>query len=194
MKEQAEKIEAPARLGETVALGGEAAVRRLGFEAMRITGDGVWGPPKNPDSVLRSKVNWFQCHKLVSTFPDEHEVLKSSVVHLSARGILGFWNIASPSRTGCPPAGERWRIKRRYPLSPIGREDLPAASIGVYHRGHRRVMSDMRWQIGLQKDVGLQVRSGRVSLDQGGQGRVGDHRGGRLVKAFIEPEETIACP
>ena len=103
--------------------------------------------------------------ELVSTFPDEHEVLKSSVVHLSAWGILDFWNIASPSRTGCPPTGERWRIKRRYPLSSIGREGLPAASIGVYHRGHRRVVSDMRWQIGLQKDIGLQVRSGCVSLD-----------------------------
>ncbi len=52
-KEASREIEAPARLGETVALGGELAVHRLGFGAMRITGDGIWGPPKNPDSVLR---------------------------------------------------------------------------------------------------------------------------------------------
>ena len=35
-----------------VSLGGELTVRRLGFGAMRITGDGVWGPPKDPASAL----------------------------------------------------------------------------------------------------------------------------------------------
>jgi pyridoxine 4-dehydrogenase len=53
MNEQAEKLEGPAALAGTVSLGGELAVRRLGFGAMRITGDGIWGPPKNPDLVLR---------------------------------------------------------------------------------------------------------------------------------------------
>jgi pyridoxine 4-dehydrogenase len=32
----------------TFAIGGEMEVTRLGFGAMRITGDGIWGPPKNP--------------------------------------------------------------------------------------------------------------------------------------------------
>ncbi len=36
----------------TVSLGGELTVNRLGFGAMRITGDGVWGPPKDPASAL----------------------------------------------------------------------------------------------------------------------------------------------
>src|SRR6201984_3893149 len=31
----------------TISLGGELAVNRLGFGAMRITGDGIWGPPKD---------------------------------------------------------------------------------------------------------------------------------------------------
>ncbi len=31
----------------TVSLGGELTVNRLGFGAMRITGDGIWGPPKD---------------------------------------------------------------------------------------------------------------------------------------------------
>ena len=35
-----------------VSLGGELTVRRLGFGAMRITGDGIWGPPKDPASAL----------------------------------------------------------------------------------------------------------------------------------------------
>jgi pyridoxine 4-dehydrogenase len=54
MNEKAEKKESSsAALGGTVSLGGELAVRRLGFGAMRITGDGIWGPPKDPDSALR---------------------------------------------------------------------------------------------------------------------------------------------
>ena len=28
-------------------------VHRLGFGAMRITGDGIWGPPKDPASAVR---------------------------------------------------------------------------------------------------------------------------------------------
>ncbi len=33
---------------ETFALGGDLEVRRLGFGAMRITGEGVWGEPEDP--------------------------------------------------------------------------------------------------------------------------------------------------
>jgi pyridoxine 4-dehydrogenase len=36
----------------TVSLAGELTVHRLGFGAMRITGDGIWGPPKDPASAL----------------------------------------------------------------------------------------------------------------------------------------------
>jgi pyridoxine 4-dehydrogenase len=34
-------------------IGGDLEVRRLGFGAMRITGDGIWGPPEDPDSARR---------------------------------------------------------------------------------------------------------------------------------------------
>lgn len=37
----------------TFHLGGDLAVHRLGFGAMRITGDGVWGPPKDREEALR---------------------------------------------------------------------------------------------------------------------------------------------
>ena len=54
MKEQGEKTDRPsAGLSGTFSLGGELPVRRLGFGAMRITGEGIWGPPKDPDSALR---------------------------------------------------------------------------------------------------------------------------------------------
>jgi len=43
----------------TFKIGGDLEVRRLGFGAMRITGDGIWGPPDDPESakqVLRRAV------------------------------------------------------------------------------------------------------------------------------------------
>jgi pyridoxine 4-dehydrogenase len=39
-------------LAGKVSLGGEISVHRLGFGAMRITGDGVWGPPKDRNRAL----------------------------------------------------------------------------------------------------------------------------------------------
>src|ERR1700760_4328812 len=37
----------------TVSLGGELTINRLGYGAMRITGDGVWGPPKDHDGAIK---------------------------------------------------------------------------------------------------------------------------------------------
>ena len=36
----------------TFKIGGELEVTRLGFGAMRITGDGIWGPPKDRDAAI----------------------------------------------------------------------------------------------------------------------------------------------
>lgn len=36
----------------SVSLGGEIAVHRLGFGAMRLTGEGIWGPPKNRTEAI----------------------------------------------------------------------------------------------------------------------------------------------
>src|SRR6266850_5393052 len=36
----------------TISLGGELTVNRLGFGAMRITGDGIWGPPKDRAAAI----------------------------------------------------------------------------------------------------------------------------------------------
>jgi len=39
--------EISASLAGSVSLGGEVSIHRLGFGAMRLTGEGIWGPPKN---------------------------------------------------------------------------------------------------------------------------------------------------
>jgi pyridoxine 4-dehydrogenase len=38
---------------KTFKLGGKTEINRLGFGAMRITGEGIWGEPKNPDEAKR---------------------------------------------------------------------------------------------------------------------------------------------
>ena len=37
----------------TFALGGDLKVNRLGFGAMRITGEGIWGEPKDAEECKR---------------------------------------------------------------------------------------------------------------------------------------------
>jgi len=46
------KKELSAGLAGNVSLGGEISVHRLGFGAMRLTGEGIWGPPKDRKGAL----------------------------------------------------------------------------------------------------------------------------------------------
>ena len=43
----------PIAVEDTLTLGGDLEVRRLGFGAMRITGEGIWGPPEDPEGARR---------------------------------------------------------------------------------------------------------------------------------------------
>src|ERR1700704_5208520 len=45
-------ISTSAAASGSVSLGGELTVNRLGFGAMRITGEGIWGPPKDPGAAI----------------------------------------------------------------------------------------------------------------------------------------------
>ena len=46
------KKEVSASLAGSVSLGGEISVHRLGFGAMRLTGEGIWGPPRDRKGAL----------------------------------------------------------------------------------------------------------------------------------------------
>ncbi len=46
------KKELSAKAGGNISLGGEISVHRLGFGAMRLTGEGIWGPPKDRKGAL----------------------------------------------------------------------------------------------------------------------------------------------
>jgi pyridoxine 4-dehydrogenase len=42
-----------AEAGGTIRIGGDLEVHRLGFGAMRLTGEGIWGPPENRSEAAR---------------------------------------------------------------------------------------------------------------------------------------------
>src|ERR1700675_71354 len=46
------KKELSANAAGDILLGGEIVVQRLGFGALRLTGEGIWGPPKDRNGAL----------------------------------------------------------------------------------------------------------------------------------------------
>jgi pyridoxine 4-dehydrogenase len=77
----------------TFTIGGDLEVRRLGFGAMRITGDGIWGPPDDPDEakrVLRRVVELGV--NLIDTAdsygPDVSEELIAEALHPYPEGLV----------------------------------------------------------------------------------------------------------
>jgi pyridoxine 4-dehydrogenase len=41
------------QIQDTFTIGGDLTVNRMGYGAMRITGEGIWGPPKDRDECIR---------------------------------------------------------------------------------------------------------------------------------------------
>jgi len=105
MSTQAQPISAA--LSGTVTLGGELTANRLGFGAMRITGEGIWGPPKDKKeaiAVLRRAVelgvNFIDTAD--SYGPNVSEELIAEALHPYAEGLViatkGGWNRPGPNQ------------------------------------------------------------------------------------------------
>jgi len=78
---------------ETFRLGGDLEVRRLGFGAMRITGEGVWGEPRDPDGarqllrrVVEAGVNLIDTAD--SYGPEVSENLIAEALHPYPEGLV----------------------------------------------------------------------------------------------------------
>src|SRR5881296_1563992 len=91
----------------TISLGGELTVHRLGFGAMRITGDGIWGPPKDRAAaiaVLRRAVelgvNFIDTAD--SYGPNVSEELIAEALFPYPKGLViatkGGWNRPGPNQ------------------------------------------------------------------------------------------------
>src|SRR5437899_2880637 len=105
MSTQAQSISAA--LSGTVTLGGELTVNRLGFGAMRITGEGIWGPPgdkKEALAVLRRAVelgvNFIDTAD--SYGPNVSEELIAEALHPYPEDLViatkGGWNRPGPNQ------------------------------------------------------------------------------------------------
>jgi aryl-alcohol dehydrogenase-like predicted oxidoreductase len=97
----------PAASSGTVSLGGELTVNRLGYGAMRITGNGVWGPPKDPGAaiaVLRRAVelgvNFIDTADSYGPFVSEELIAKALAPYPKDLVIAtkGGWNRPGPNQ------------------------------------------------------------------------------------------------
>jgi pyridoxine 4-dehydrogenase len=86
-------LKADAKASGTFTIGGDLTVHRLGFGAMRITGEGVWGDPKNPKearAVLRRTIelgiNFIDTAD--SYGPETSELLIAEVLHPYPKGLV----------------------------------------------------------------------------------------------------------
>ena len=96
-----------ASIAGEVSLGGELSVYRLGFGAMRLTGEGIWGPPKDRNralEVLRRAVeldvNFIDTAD--SYGPNVSEELIAEALYPYPRGLViatkGGWNRPGPNQ------------------------------------------------------------------------------------------------
>ncbi|GHE13734.1 aldo/keto reductase [Klenkia taihuensis] len=109
---------------DTFALGGDLTVHRLGYGAMQITGDGVWGPPADREgalAVLRAAVE--QGVDFIDTAdsygPQVSEQLIHDALHPYADGLVVATK-AGLTRTGpgvWPPVGRPEYLKQQVELS-----------------------------------------------------------------------------
>ena len=90
-----------AKASGTFALGGDLTVNRLGYGAMRITGNGIWGEPKDREGakkVLRRAVelgvNFIDTAD--SYGPDVSEQLIGEA--LAAAAFVAFLSVVLPAR------------------------------------------------------------------------------------------------
>ena len=78
---------------DTFSIGGDLEVRRLGFGAMRITGDGIWGPPEDPEAARQLLRRVVECGvNLIDTAdsygPEVSENLIAEALHPYPDGLV----------------------------------------------------------------------------------------------------------
>jgi len=146
-------------LGGTFALGGDWPVRRIGFGAMRLTGPGIWGPPRDPGearAVLRRAVDLgvnfidtaesygpYVSEELIAEalYPYPHDVLVATKGGLDRSGPDSWQVNGRPERLREALDGSLRRLKlEQIPLYQLHRIDpqVPAEDqFGVLQEAQR---------------------------------------------------------
>src|SRR6202008_889888 len=101
------KKEVTARSAGDVSLGRQLSVHRIGFGAMRLTGEGIWGPPKDRNATLavlrravELEVNFIDTAD--SYGPNVSEQLIAEALHPYPKGLViatkGGWKRPGPNQ------------------------------------------------------------------------------------------------
>src|SRR6202007_808337 len=101
------KKEVTAKLAGDVSLGKQVSVHRLGFGAMRLAGEGIWGPPKDRNAALavlrravELEVNFIDTAD--SYGPNVSEQLIAEALHPYPKGLViatkGGWQRPGPNQ------------------------------------------------------------------------------------------------
>jgi pyridoxine 4-dehydrogenase len=141
-------------LGGTITLGGELTVNRLGYGAMRVTGQGIFGPPADRDECRRVLRRAVECGvNFIDTAdsygPDISEDIIADALHPYAKGLViatkaGYlrpgpdqWTISGDPRrlrSACDGSLKRLRLERidLYQLHRIDPNVPEADQFGVF--------------------------------------------------------------
>lgn len=117
----------------TFRLGGDLPVHRLGFGAMRVTGDGVWGPPADQDEAIRVLrrtvelgINFIDTAE--SYGPHVSEVLIHEALHPYPAGVViatkGGFDRTGPGEWTVNGRPERLREELEGSLRRLGTERI----------------------------------------------------------------------
>ena len=143
---QSEKISA--KKSGTFKIGGQLEVTRLGFGAMRITGDGIWGDPKDPAEARRTlervrelDINFIDTAD--SYGPYVSEDLLAEVLHPYPAGMViatkGGLTRVGPNKW--PPLGRPEYLRQCLEMS-LRRLKLKTLDVWQLHRIDAKVPRD----------------------------------------------------
>ncbi len=177
----------PVHASGTLSLGGDLPVHRLGYGAMRITGDGIWGPPKDHDEALRvlrrrrrARRRLHRHGRLVRPVrlrgPDPRG---AAPVRRRRHRHQGRPDAQRPERLGAGrPAGVPPAVRRDEPAPPGGRADRPVAAAPHRRQGPGRgVARRDQGAAGRRQDQARRPVRGLRGRDRAGpQGRRGGLR------------------
>jgi aryl-alcohol dehydrogenase-like predicted oxidoreductase len=136
-----------ASLAGTFKIGGDITVNRLGFGAMRITGPGIWGPPRDRAEALRVLS---RLPELEINFIDTADAYGPEVSeNLIREALYPYEGLLIATKGGLTrPGADRWTAKGdpRYLVSAAhkSRERLGVKTIGLWqlHRIDPAVQRD----------------------------------------------------
>ena len=183
----------------TIELGGRT-VNRLGFGAMRITGDGIWGPPKDHDealAVLRRAVELGVT--LIDTADSYGPYVSEDLIHEALHWQVGgenYGDVVVATKGGLtrhgpnvwPPLGRREYLRQCILMS-LRRLDIDQIPLWQLHRIDPKTPREEQFaEVKSFLDDGLALQVGLSEVerrrDQGGAGR---RAAGRVGAEPLQP-------